>query len=69
MARRRRRGRRGGMPHGFRSKAQWRYFFANPRLRRYARKEAHKTAGGPIVRYRRLPARKGVGVRTLRKLG
>lgn len=41
-------------------KAQWRYFFANPKLRRYARKEAHETPGGPKVRYRRLPERKGV---------
>jgi hypothetical protein len=57
------------MPRGFKSKAQWRYFFVNPKLRRYARKEAHKTPGGPVVRYRRLPARKGVSGRTLRKLG
>lgn len=45
---------------GYKSKAQWRYFFANPRLRRYARKKAHQTKGGKVVRYRRLPARKGV---------
>lgn len=45
----------GGMPHGFVSKAQWRYFFANPKLRKYARKEAHKTPGGKVVRFRRLP--------------
>lgn len=44
---------------GFRSKAQWRYFFANPRLRKYARDKAHATKGGRGVRYRRLPARKG----------
>lgn len=44
---------------GFASKAQWRYFFANPKLRRYARKKAHATAGGPVTRYRRLPRRKG----------
>ena len=43
----------------FRSKAQWRYFFANPRLRKYAKKWARRTPGGKIVRYRRLPARKG----------
>jgi hypothetical protein len=43
---------------GFKSQAQWRYFFANPRLRRYARKKAHETAGGKVVRYRRLPRRK-----------
>lgn len=53
-------GRRGGLPHGFVSKAQWRYFWANPRLRRFARKEAHKTPGGPVVRFHRLPLRKGV---------
>lgn len=45
---------------GFRSKAQWRLFFANPRLRRYAHKKAHATPGGKGVRYRRLPARKHV---------
>lgn len=45
--------------HGFRSKAQWRLFYANPRLRKYARKWAHKTPGGPVVRYRRLPERVG----------
>jgi len=43
---------------GFKSKAQWRLFFANPRLRRYAHRKAHQTAGGKVVRYRRLPARK-----------
>jgi hypothetical protein len=55
---RRRRG--GGLPHGFVSKAQWRFFWANARLRRFARKEAHKTPGGPVARSRRLPLRKGV---------
>lgn len=49
-----------GKTKGFKSKAQWRFFFANPRLRRYARRKAHATKGGPKVRYRRLPARKGV---------
>ncbi|MET9445002.1 hypothetical protein [Streptomyces sp. NPDC006610] len=44
---------------GFKSKAQWRLFWANPRLRRYAREKAHATKGGPVTRYRRLPARKG----------
>jgi hypothetical protein len=53
--------RRGGLPHGFVSKAQWRFFFANPKLRAtFAHKEAHKTTGGPVVRFRRLPLRKGV---------
>ncbi|AER47652.1 hypothetical protein DORI_1 [Mycobacterium phage Dori] len=45
---------------GFKSKAQWRRFFADPKLRRYARKKAHATKGGKVVRYRRLPERKGV---------
>lgn len=45
---------------GFRSRMQWRYFFANPRLRRYARDKAHATKGGKGIRYRRLPARKGI---------
>lgn len=45
-----------GMPLGYASRAQWRFFFANPKLRAtYAHKEAHKTPGGPIVRFRRLP--------------
>jgi hypothetical protein len=45
---------------GFASRAQWRLFFASPRLRRYAHDKAHATAGGPGVRYRRLPPRVGV---------
>jgi len=49
----------GGMPKGFRSKAQWRLFFASKRLRKYAKKEAHKTPGGPKIRYRRLPYKVG----------
>lgn len=56
------RRRRGGMPKGFVSKAQWRYFFANPRLRKWAKKEAHKAqarGGGKKVAYRKLPRRKG----------
>lgn len=44
---------------GYKSRAQWRMFFANPRLRRFARGKAHATKGGPVTRYRRLPARKG----------
>lgn len=43
----------------FVSKSQWRLFFASPRLRKYARAKAHATPGGRVVRYRRLPARKG----------
>lgn len=46
--------------HGFYSKAQWRMFWANPKLRRYARKKAHATPGPPKVRYRVLPRRKGI---------
>lgn len=42
----------------FASKAQWRLFFASPRLRRYARQKAHATPGGPKARYQRLPMRK-----------
>lgn len=42
----------------FRSKAQWRYFFANPALRRYARKWARETPGGKVTRFRILPTRK-----------
>lgn len=55
--------------HGFYSKAQWKLFFANPKLRRYAHKKAHETSGGPKTRYRRLPARKGFGRRSVRKIG
>ena len=44
----------------FASRAQWRFFFSNPRLRKYARAKAHATKGGPVTRYRRLPMRKGV---------
>ena len=54
------RGKKGKRHTGFKSKAQWRYFFANPRLRKYAHDKAHATKGGPKVRYKRLPARKGV---------
>lgn len=44
---------------GFKSKAQWRYFYANPKLRQYAHNKAEATPGGPKVRYKRLPERKG----------
>lgn len=49
-----------GKHTGFKSKAQWRYFFANKKLRKYAHDKAHATKCGSKVRYRRLPARKGV---------
>jgi hypothetical protein len=43
---------------GFKSKAQWRKFAADPKLRRYFHEKAHATKGGKIVRYRRLPSRR-----------
>lgn len=49
----------GRRTKGFKSKAQWRLFFARPSLRRYAREKAHATKGSKGIRYRRLPARKG----------
>lgn len=65
-----RKGRRGGMPKGFVSKAQWRFFFASPTLRRYAHKEAHKAqarGGGVKVAYHRLPYHKhGVSTSPIR---
>ncbi|GAA0705264.1 hypothetical protein GCM10010193_70420 [Kitasatospora atroaurantiaca] len=45
---------------GFVSRAQWRLFWASKKLRRYAHDKAVATPGGPVVRYRRLPGRKGV---------
>lgn len=56
-----------GMPRGFVSTAQWRYFYANPKLRKLAHKEAHKAqavGGGPKVAYRHLPKHKGVRTRS-----
>lgn len=49
-----------GLPGGFVSKAQWRYFWANPRLRKYAHKEAHKVIRrrGKITGFHSLPTRK-----------
>lgn len=55
--RRRRHGglmaRRKGGKAPFRSRAQWRWAFATKKS--FARRWAHKTPGGPKVRYRRLP--------------
>jgi hypothetical protein len=45
-------------PGPMHSKAQWRFLFATHKP--FARKWAHETKGGKKVRYRRLPARKGV---------
>lgn len=44
--------------HAFKSKAQWKLFFAKPSLRKYAHEKAHATPGGKGARYRRLPTRK-----------
>lgn len=52
-------GKGGGK--GYYSKRQWRFFFANPKLRKWAKKKANATAGGPKIRYRRLPESKGKG--------
>lgn len=54
------------MTKAFASKAQARLFFANPKLRKYAKKKAHKTGMhsaitkrlGKSPAYARLPARK-----------
>lgn len=50
------------LPHGFTSRSQWRLFFSNPRLRRYAKKEARKVIAerGKVTGYRSLPVRKGI---------
>lgn len=50
-----------GMRHGFTSRAQWRMFFANPHLRKWAKKEAHKVIAerGKVTGFRSLPVRKG----------
>jgi hypothetical protein len=62
----------GRRTQGFKSRAQWRMFFArariNPKWRKWAHEKAHATKGGPRVRYRRLPTRKGApSARTARK--
>lgn len=44
----------------FKSRAQWRWAFATHQT--FARRWAHKTAGGPVVRFRRLPGRKTAAV-------
>jgi hypothetical protein len=49
--------RHGGGSHRFYSKKQWRWAFATHRP--WAKRHARKTPGGKIVRYRRLPLRKG----------
>lgn len=67
MARRKGPGKGGVLHTGFKSKAQWRFFFADPVLRaKYAHQAAHATAGGPKVRYRRLPRKLHAGKRVIR---
>lgn len=44
---------------GFKSKKQWKWAFATHQP--WAHEKAHKTKGGPKVRYRRLPASKHSG--------
>lgn len=53
MAKRRKRKRSG--PKRYYSKKQWRWAFANKK--EWAHRQAHRTPGGPKVRYRRLPMR------------
>jgi len=59
-------GKKGVKHKPFKSKAQLRLFFANPKLRKYAKDKAHATGLhhelGKIskARYKALPARKGV---------
>ena len=48
---------RDGHKKGFASKKQWRWAFATKKS--WARRKARETPGGPKVRYRRLPVRKG----------
>ena len=48
---------RDGHKKGFASKKQWRWAFATKKS--WARRKARETPGGPKVRYRRLPIRKG----------
>lgn len=53
--------RKRGTYHGFKSKKQWRWAFATKQP--WARGKAHKTAGGKVSRYRRLPESKGKKVK------
>ncbi|ACD49595.1 hypothetical protein SEA_GIUSEPPE_10 [Mycobacterium phage Giuseppe] len=52
---------------GFKSKRSWRWAFATKQP--WAREKAHKTKGGPKVRYRRLPESKhsGAGKKVYRR--
>lgn len=51
-------GNKNPLPQGFHSKAQWRYFFVNPKLKKWSHLVAHKTQahrGGKKIAYRSLP--------------
>lgn len=48
-----------GTYHGFKSKKQWRWAWASKQP--WADQKSHRTAGGPKVRYRRLPESKHSG--------
>lgn len=52
-------GKKRGTYHGFKSKKQWRWAFASKQP--WADQKAHRTAGGPRVRYKRLPESKHSG--------
>ena len=52
---------KGGGYAGFKSKKQWKWAFATHQP--WAREKAHKTKGGKVTRYRRLPASKHSGVK------
>lgn len=52
-------GKKHGSYRGFKSKKQWRWAFASKQP--FADKKAHETAGGPRVRYKRLPESKHSG--------
>lgn len=61
MAARKKAGKKKATYHGFKSKKQWRWAFATKQP--WASEKAHKTKGGPVTRYRRLPASKHSGVK------
>lgn len=52
-------GGHGGGYRGFKSKKQWRWAWASGQP--WADKKSHETAGGPKIRYRRLPESKHSG--------
>jgi len=57
-------------PHGWVSKAQWRFAFANPRLRKTWAERVAKRARPHPMKFKSLPERKrGPSARTLRTKG